>query len=96
VGKLVADFASVDVIAYGGTFVVRPQMKVELRNVGAVTETRFLPIITVSGVEGRANFPSAVFTGDGGNLGDCRVRLACREGSLGVLVKRPALTIVVR
>ena len=96
VGKLVADFDSANAITYGGVFVVRPQMKVELRNLGTVTETRFLPIITVSGVEGSGNLPSAVFTGAAEGLADCRVRLACREGSLGVLIKRPALTIVVR
>ena len=95
-GKLVADFASANAITYGGVFVVRPQMKVELRNLGTVTETRFLPIITVSGVEGSVNLPSAVFTGTAEGLADCRVRLACREGALGVLIKRPALTIVVR
>ena len=95
-GKLVADFASANAITYGGVFVVRPQMKVELRNLGTVAETRFLPIITVSGVEGSVNLPSAVFTGTAEGLADCRVRLACREGALGVLIKRPALTIVVR
>jgi hypothetical protein len=96
VGAFAADFSSSTPITYGGKLVVRPGVKVDLRNAAGRSVSGFLPIMTVGEVEGIENLRNPVFTGDTELIENFQVRLCVVDGVLGLKVTPRALMIIVR
>jgi hypothetical protein len=96
VGALVADFSSSKPIAYGGRLVVRPGFEIVLDRSSVEDVTGFLPLITVSEVDGYSNMREAQFTGDTGMLDGYQLTPAVVDGVLGIKVSSRALILIVR
>ena len=96
VGALVADFSSSKPIAYGGRLVVRPGFEIVLDRSSVENVTGFLPLITVSEVDGYSNMREAQFTGDTGMLDGYQLTPAVVDGVLGIKVSNRALILIVR
>jgi hypothetical protein len=96
VGSLIADFSSSVPLAYGGKLVVRPGFSIDLNLSEAADATGFLPLMTVSGVDGIENLRNVQFIGDVEMLEKYRIKPKVVGGVLGINVAARALSIIVR
>lgn len=96
VGSLIADFSSSVPLAYGGKLVVRPGFSINLNLSEVADATGFLPLMTVSGVDGIENLRNVQFIGDVEMLEKYRIKPKVVGGVLGINVAARALSIIVR
>ena len=96
IGTLIADFSSGDYAAFGGKLSFRPGFKIELRSAGVRDAAGFLPLVSVSEIEGRVHLRNADFAGDVGMLEKYRIRPVVADGVLGLKVAPRAMSIIVR
>jgi hypothetical protein len=96
VGSLIADFSSSVPLAYGGKLVVRPGFSIDLNLSEVADATGFLPLMTVSGVDGIENLRNVQFIGDVEMLEKYRIKPNVVGGVLGINVAARALSIIVR